>query len=1782
MGKLSKGLNRDANPVDQPEGTWRYAKNAIVKRDFGGISNEAGTDLGYGSLDTPITSGRSLSMGYKAIGKIEIESNINIIFSYNAASQASEIGYWDGKDSYIILLRTSPLSIYQLGNLIQDVDLKFNDSYPIRGMYKYNSDNELIIYWTDNHNIPRYLNVDQQKKSSNILWLYDIDPSLSPNPSYINMMRVFPHSGPVPDISYNIVAEGGACLSGTYQLALSYQDDYSTRTNYTSISQCVYVIDDTGVTDIEHLNGCPPGTQTGKSIVWNVGNLNTDYKYIKPVVIFRTGYNSPEVFELDLLSIRDIGGITTVSFSGLENVSTSSLQEILVDYVAYDYIDSLTHLDHKAYFGNLRTDPVVNYQKYANFIKLKARTETFDLFEPVDLGPSAMNDKDVINQKDLVGQSYAYPHIHNHYKGYMRGEVYAFYIAFIKNDGNMSRAFHIPGRPTSHDLAFEFPDYVYTDIGGTSTMREDDIYDSTSVSGSPFGGVNSIEDISQGGVQEYETMAWINNLYKTNYWENKDERYPNTEDYTIVDAEIPNPTTFLDILPTLKSQNVRHHHFPKNQNITGNIHGLSLLPSSNYTAPNDSTSAGGEILCATTVLGSLNGSLVWQYGAVHYLYVPKGTVSDSLLNAGQAFGTVDIEFFGVTYQRSFTWTDNSNNIFYDVIGFNGINCGNAPTTTAIGALTSNRYLTLSSSIPLPSCYSHGQQSASSCPCSGGSSNYWYSDKMMVIGNTYTIVEGFSEIKISWTVTTLGDYDAHHKVKPLGFELHDLKIPQAIADEVQGFKIYYARRTHEEKTVLGQSLALPMINTDDYDYTPENTEASAWATMPYTTNSTFLYGNGFTYDLDGDTTNAENAGNNYEDTIVEGVTFHDFGLLLNNSSIVHAHYLDVQFEVNFMAYRGVMNWGDFTAATGCSPGPYYESVFFWNMSYANVTTNNEYMNHPYLIADNAISYIPSRSIFRPEGQWGRDFIHNIGGESCIAMRLDTPMLKQGTNYVSTDVGVLTGVADQQSKVESDWLTGRVQGNHYLYLANLKTLKRNVYEGYDSRTLVDTGYEVIGSDLDKFIVKDDNTPLVSGSDFQTDHIFGGDTTIHRYSVRSTMDNGAQKMGGVDYITKPRGRRALYSFICESSDNISFRHSEGIGTAYFPLYSPKALLGTLEGICLSNIGTCTSTQNYEPCECLDLHGAYSATHPGNALGGLSIATGAPEGHRYNPSYSLGNDLKNPIGYKKYFREYTQFPNRIIRSIDDTSITDGFRLFEALEYKDIPRAKREITNLYSINNLIYIQTKDSIYKTQGKQTMETSDGGSAFIGSGDIFKQEPLELIQTDQGYGGNQFKYSNILTRYGYFWVNYKSSRIFLYTDQIEDIGGMGLNTWFLKNIPYSLTHDYYLTVPPDNPYKGMGFHATYDEKYRRILLTKRERIFKVGSGHYKENENRKALDLYYTTFVSPDGIGYLTETQYDGGSVLLLRFNSDLVLYEVVTAWTEYDPTPMFPTNGDKQYTPETWTPIQWDNNYFFKKGHEWTISYQADYKVWISFHDYTPDMYISSSTYMSSLVRMRDYVPAFGSSQYGDQNIYVHDNSLYMGLYYGAQTNVGTFNPSTFEIGFVDNQENESTKLYSTFYYVTDVHQHPVSDDTIVDVWDTGGASVNSMGFTSFYVYNRNQMSGEIDLQYLNNARNALNTWNVNGFRDMATVRQDTRHAGTEIYSGETWISTSVAPMNRGPIVVEGMAITPNQFFIDPNKEWNQRKKFIDKYLNIHLICSNSENLLVTLYSMGTTKRISYR
>ena len=59
----------------------------------------------------------------------------------------------------------------------------------------------------------------------------------------------------------------------------------------------------------------------------------------------------------------------------------------------------------------------------------------------------------------------------------------------------------------------------------------------------------------------------------------------------------------------------------------------------------------------------------------------------------------------------------------------------------------------------------------------------------------------------------------------------------------------------------------------------------------------------------------------------------------------------------------------------------------------------------------------------------------------------------------------------------------------------------------------------------------------------------------------------------------------------------------------------------------------------------------------------------------------------------------------------------------------------------------QDYLYRTKGKQSLQLSDATSAYLGSGDIFAQEPDELVQTESGYGVTQSQWACIVTSFGY---------------------------------------------------------------------------------------------------------------------------------------------------------------------------------------------------------------------------------------------------------------------------------------------------------------------------------------------------------------------------------------------------------------------------------------------------
>ena len=297
--RFIKGLFKDTAHIDQPEGTWRYAKNMILNEKEGSVSNEGGTDLA-GFLNLTGTGSAQGSQFLKVIGVIEVDNDRAVIFSTEhtpgaaPTGQAHEIGLWEN-GVYTVVLNINVI-------VNPHANLNFSVDHPIEGTFKIDSKGDLIVYWTDDLNPPRTFNISRQQRSpGGFPNLYGI---LAPFLDSIDILNLFPYSGPVPHIHYpdkywkspplqEIVGTGGGLRSAVYYLALAYVDEDFTATNYLTVSNPVSIVDEFDSTfPTTKKDGIKEGSQTTKSITWRVENLNTDYKYIRPVIIRKMGMYS--------------------------------------------------------------------------------------------------------------------------------------------------------------------------------------------------------------------------------------------------------------------------------------------------------------------------------------------------------------------------------------------------------------------------------------------------------------------------------------------------------------------------------------------------------------------------------------------------------------------------------------------------------------------------------------------------------------------------------------------------------------------------------------------------------------------------------------------------------------------------------------------------------------------------------------------------------------------------------------------------------------------------------------------------------------------------------------------------------------------------------------------------------------------------------------------------------------------------------------------------------------------------------------------------------------------------------------------------------------------------------------------------------------------------------------------------------------------------------------------------------------------------------------------------
>lgn len=251
--------------------------------------------------------------------------------------------------------------------------------------------------------------------------------------------------------------------------------------------------------------------------------------------------------------------------------------------------------------------------------------------------------------------------------------------------------------------------------------------------------------------------------------------------------------------------------------------------------------------------------------------------------------------------------------------------------------------------------------------------------------------------------------------------------------------------------------------------------------------------------------------------------------------------------------------------------------------------------------------------------------------------------------------------------------------------------------------------------------------------------------------------------------------------------------------------------------------------------------------------------------------------------------FPYRVHRSLkigNETIETNNIRRFLSNNYKEMLNDRGEVTAVRGSNKVLYIAQKYSLFVASIKDRLNT-DTATTFLGEGDIFDRKPDEIMySSNRGYIGCTSQFSCKVFKIGLVITDQVKGKIFIIGQDVKEISKAYMDIWFAEN--WETTGYYTLDrfgnkQIVDNPFTQVGHCLGYDEKYNRLLFTKK---------HYKFNYENQ-IGINYTF----DG-----EYYYDNNSVVL-DFN---------------------------------------DTNYFTEISY--TFSYSIDNDTWVCEHDYFPNDY----------------------------------------------------------------------------------------------------------------------------------------------------------------------------------------------------------------------------------------------
>lgn len=443
-------MQTDKHPSSLEEGEYTFALNSNIESHNGNTVNLQNEPSNiYCSY---------LSEGFVVVGyKKDLLSNRTYFFSTNPSTGTSEIGYIEDIHNLTVINDTElqcncdykvildePLenqepeiacSYTVIMNDACNKCLNFSVFHPMRGIVIKDGKLGKRMYFTDNYNPPRYLDLD---KLSNYLTYSDavcdeaavsncdedelcdgcLDCDQCPNCEKLKVFRNFNN----PCLVIDSLINGGNLKMGSYQFAVAYSDaEGNELSEYYSITNPIRIFNDTD----NILNQTELNKETNYGIKLDIEHLDTQYSYYKIVVIQNTSLQGDYTYYVDNVYPISTNEIIYTTEKDKERIT---LTQILAVKTKWDKVGGMESSNGSLFQYDLEAKPDVNLQP------------AVILMSPFLRWFTGVADENLYKDGSLDAQ----------YSAYLRNENYPFSIKFFTEDGYITSPFILTHRPPTN------------------------------------------------------------------------------------------------------------------------------------------------------------------------------------------------------------------------------------------------------------------------------------------------------------------------------------------------------------------------------------------------------------------------------------------------------------------------------------------------------------------------------------------------------------------------------------------------------------------------------------------------------------------------------------------------------------------------------------------------------------------------------------------------------------------------------------------------------------------------------------------------------------------------------------------------------------------------------------------------------------------------------------------------------------------------------------------------------------------------------------------------------------------------------------------------------------------------------------------------------------------------------------------------------------------------------------------------------------------------------------